>query len=108
MSIDSDIRYYRDKISKIQAALPNVKLAITIYNNAIEELKKIKGVARCKELNVKIQNKIGELKSLINTMDKEIESYNAKIAALQREKAAQERAARERAAKEKAAAGGGT
>lgn len=90
MGIDSDIRYYKNKISKIQKALPNVKAAINNYNKAIDELKKIKGVARCNELRTKVQTKITELESLINTMNKEIKTYNSKIKSLQRQKEAQE------------------
>lgn len=90
MSFDSDIRYYKNKIAKIEKAIPNIRTAIKEYNEAIAELTKIKGVARCDTLKSNIQNKINELERLIISMNKEIENYQAKIRSLQRQKAAQE------------------
>lgn len=87
MSIDSDIVYYKNEIGKIEKAIPNIKLAITKYNESLEELKKIKGVSRCEEFKTKIKLKIDDLEELIKVMNKEIRTYNSQIQSLQKEKA---------------------
>lgn len=95
MSYDSQINEYRKKMRNIDAAKPNVKAAIDNYNEAKEELNKVKGFARCEDIKGKISSKITDLEALINKMKSDYESYEEKIRYLKRKKAEAERAAKE-------------
>ena len=105
MSYDSDIRYYQNKIDKINRAKPNIRNAINDYKEALGELGKIIGVRKCEILKTNIGNKINELEALITKMNGEVDTYNGKIRELRRRKAAAEAAARRAEAARKAAEG---
>lgn len=92
MSIDSDIEKYKRKIRNIEDAKPYIKAAVGNYEEAIEELKKIKGIPKCFEFQAAINTKIKELEDLITKMDKEISNYNAEIRYLRKLKAAEKTA----------------
>ena len=88
MSIDSDIEYYRRKVREIENATPKIKEAIADYENALNELERIKGVAKCKALKIDIENKIISLNSLITDMQSKKRSYKNKISSLLAQKEA--------------------
>lgn len=92
MSIDSDIEKYKRKIRNIEDAKPYIKAAVGNYEEALEELKKIKGIPKCFEFQAEINLKINDLEELITKMDKEISNYNAEIRYLRKLKAAEESA----------------
>lgn len=94
MSYDSQISEYRRKMKKIDDARPNIKAAIDNYEEAREELNRIKGFARCEDIKTKIGSKIEELEELLRKMKKEYEDYEEKIRRLKRKKAEEENAAK--------------
>ena len=90
MSIDSDIASYQAKIRKINNAIPDINGAISSYQEALIELKKMKNIARCEVFKRDITTKVTNLKNLITKMKREITTYENKIRQLREEKAAQE------------------
>ena len=89
MSLDSEISSCRRKINKRKDAKEQIKKAIINYENARDELGKIKNVELCENLKTNIQTKINELNNLLRNIDREINSYNSKIDKLNQEKMAE-------------------
>lgn len=74
----------KKEIEKIEDAKEYVNAAIKDYEDANEELEKIKGIKRCEEIGEEISEKIEELEDLLTKMDEDIDFYNKEIERLRK------------------------
>ena len=86
MNYDMEINSSKKKYSSYDKAIENIKKAITEYQNALNTLTPIKGVASCDTLRKNIRAKIEELNSIINDYNRKKNNLKNTIKTLQIQK----------------------